>query len=213
MLVIDQRARKGFSMEGSVGRLHVIAGCMSSGKTGELIRLLSRHAVTGDSIVIYKHAVDSRDGDKARSRLGTEMEARVVVRAEEIDSDGCRVVAIEEGQFFGDELADVVRRLLADGRLVYVTGLNQDFRGEPFGVMPAVMSLADEMSLLTAICQGCHGVATRTQRVIDGEPAPWDSPLILVGGADYYEARCPDCHDVPGRPEAFVAGTRRGESA
>ena len=187
-------------MAGSVGRLHVIAGCMSSGKTGELIRLLSRHAVTGDSIVIYKHAVDSRDGCMARSRLGTEMEARVVSGPEEIAADGCRVVAIEEGQFFGDGLTPVVRRLIAEGAHVYVTGLNQDFRGEPFGVMPVLMSLADELSLLTAICQKCHGVGTRTQRIIDGKPAPWDSPLILVGGGDFYEARCPDCHEVPGRP-------------
>ena len=185
---------------GRVGRLHVIAGCMSSGKTGELIRLLSRHAVTGDSIVIYKHAVDSRDGCMARSRLGTEMEARVVSSPDEIAADGCRVVAIEEGQFFGDGLTPVVRGLLEDNALVYVTGLNQDFRGEPFGVMPTLMSLADELTLLTAICQRCHGVGTRTQRIIDGAPAPWDSPLILVGGGDFYEARCPDCHEVPGRP-------------
>lgn len=184
-----------------VGRLHVIAGCMSSGKTGELIRLLSRHAVTGDSILIYKHAVDSRDGCKARSRLGTEMEAIVVESPEQIDPDGAKVIAVEEAQFFGEGLVPVVRRMLAEGHLVYVTGLNQDFRGEPFGVMPTLMALADEMSLLTAICQKCHGVATRTQRVIDGKPAPWDSPLILVGGADYYEARCPDCHEVPGKPE------------
>jgi thymidine kinase len=109
-----------------VGRLHVIAGCMSSGKTGELIRLLSRHAVTGDTMVIYKHCVDSRDGSRARSRLGMEMEARVIECAEEIDGDGCRVIAIEEAQFFGDALADVVRRLLREGHLVYVTGLNQD---------------------------------------------------------------------------------------
>ena len=182
------------------GRLNVIAGCMSSGKTGELIRLLSRHAVSGDSIVIYKHSVDSRDGTKARSRLGVEMDARVVARPEDISGDDYRVVAIEEGQFFGDGLVPVVQRLLSEGRLVYVTGLNQDFRGEPFGVMPTLMSLADELSLLNAICQRCHGVGTRTQRIIDGEPAPWDSPLILVGGGDFYEARCPDCHEVPGRP-------------
>jgi len=189
-------------MSGTVGRLHVIAGCMSSGKTGELIRLLSRHAVTGDSIVIYKHVVDSRDGSMARSRLGTEREALVVAKARCIDGETCHVVAIEEGQFFGEELVGVVRRLLRDGHMVYVTGLNQDFRGEPFGVMPTLMALADEVSLLTAICQKCHGVGTRTQRIIDGAPAPWDSPLILVGGADYYEARCPDCHEVPGRPQA-----------
>jgi thymidine kinase len=187
-------------MSDTVGRLHVIAGCMSSGKTGELIRLLSRHEVTGDSMIIFKHSVDSRDGCKARSRLGTEMEAEVVEGPDGIHGNGHKVVAIEEAQFFGEELAPVVRELLSAGHLVYITGLNQDFRGEPFGVMPELMALADEISLLTAICQSCHGVATRTQRIIDDAPAPWDSPLILVGGADYYEARCPDCHEVPGRP-------------
>lgn len=183
-----------------VGRLHVIAGCMSSGKTGELIRLLSRHEISGDSMVIFKHDVDSRDGCKARSRMGNEMEAQVVLGPEEIDATGSNVVAIEEAQFFGDGLVPVVRRLLAEGHLVYATGLNQDFRGEPFGVMPALMALADDISLLTAICQSCHGTATRTQRIIDEKPAPWDSPLILVGGSECYEARCPDCHEVPGRP-------------
>jgi thymidine kinase len=188
-------------MRGGVGRLHVIAGCMSSGKTGELIRLLSRHRIAGDSVIIYKHEVDSRDGCKARSRMGTEMDAVVVSACCEIEGDGADVVAIEEGQFFDDALVSTVRRLLRNGHMVYVTGLAQDFRGEPFGEMPTLLSLADEITLLTAICQKCHGVGTRTQRIIDGQPAPWDSPLILVGGSDCYEARCPDCHEVPGRPE------------
>lgn len=190
-------------MAGGVGRLHVIAGCMSSGKTGELIRLLSRHAISGDSVVIYKHVVDSRDGCKARSRLGMEMDAVVVTGSDEIDGNGADVVAIEEGQFFDEGLVPVVRRLLREGHHVFVTGLAQDFRGEPFGAMPTLLALADDISLLTAICQKCHGVGTRTQRIIDGKPAPWDSPLILVGGSDCYEARCPDCHEVPGRPEAW----------
>ncbi len=177
------------------GRLHVVAGCMSSGKTGELIRLLSRHQVIGDSIVIYKHSVDTRDGTKARSRLGTEMEARVISRAAEIDDDS-QVIAIEEAQFFDAPLVPKIRQLLAAGQRVYVTGLNQDFRGEPFGIMPAIMALADELTLLTAICQKCHGIGTRTQRLIGGQPASTTSPTVLVGGADYYEARCPDCHEV-----------------
>lgn len=188
-------------MRGSAGRLHVIAGCMSSGKTGELIRLLSRHRIAGDSVVIYKHAVDSRDGGKARSRMGLEMEAVVVEGSAQIEHDGADVIAIEEGQFFDEGLVPVVRALLRSGHRVYVTGLAQDFRGEPFGCMPTLLALADEISLLNAICQKCHGVGTRTQRIVDGEPAPWDSPLILVGGSDSYEARCPDCHEVPGRPE------------
>jgi thymidine kinase len=152
-------------------------------------------------VIIYKHAVDSRDGGKARSRMGLEMEAVVVAHSSEIVGDGADVVAIEEGQFFDAGLVPVVRALLREGHRVYVTGLAQDFRGEPFGEMPTLLALADEISLLNAICQKCHGVGTRTQRIVDGEPAPWDSPLILVGGSDSYEARCPDCHDVPGRPE------------
>jgi len=187
-------------MRAATGRLHVIAGCMSSGKTGELIRLLSRHRIAGDTVVIYKHAVDSRDGGKARSRMGLEMEAVVVADSEGIVSGGADVVAIEEGQFFDEGLVSVVRGLLREGHRVYVTGLAQDFRGEPFGCMPTMLALADEISLLNAICQRCHGVGTRTQRIVDGEPAPWNSPLILVGGSDSYEARCPDCHEVPGRP-------------
>ncbi len=187
-------------MSGKPGRLHVIVGCMSSGKTGELIRLLSRHRVIGDEIVIFKHAVDTRDGDKARSRLGTEMSAHVVSSPTEVTIEGRCVVAVEEAQFFGEEIVPRIQEILRDGCEVYVTGLNQDFRGEPFGVMPTLMSLADELSLLTAICQKCHGVATRTQRIIDGKPAPWDSPTVLVGGSDYYEARCPSCHEVTGRP-------------
>lgn len=173
---------------------------MSSGKTGELIRLLSRHRIAGDSVVLFKHSVDSRDGCKVRSRLGTEMDAVIVSAADDIGDVDTDVVAIEEGQFFDAAIVTVVRRLLWEGRRVYVTGLAQDFRGEPFGEMPTLLALADEITLLTAICQKCHGVGTRTQRIIDGEPAPWDSPLILVGGSDCYEARCPDCHDVPGRP-------------
>lgn len=169
---------------------------MSSGKTGELIRLLSRHRVIGDTAVVYKHSVDTRDGSKARSRLGTEVDALVISSAEQIDAAEYRVVAVEEAQFFDEGLVDKVRELLHEGRTVYVTGLNQDFRGEPFGIMPTLMALADEVSLLTAICQTCHGVATRTQRLVDGRPAPWDSPTVFVGGADYYEARCPDCHEV-----------------
>lgn len=188
-------------MRGGVGRLHVIAGCMSSGKTGELLRLLSRHRIAGDTVVIYKHEVDSRDGCKARSRMGTEMDAVVVSSCDEISGNDTDVVAIEEGQFFDESLIARVRDLLRRGHLVYVTGLAQDFRGEPFGCMPTLLALSDEISLLTAICQKCHGVGTRTQRIIDGAPAPWDSPLILVGGSDCYEARCPDCHEVPGRPE------------
>jgi thymidine kinase len=109
------------------------------------------------------------------------------------------IVAIEEGQFWDDGLAAVVEQLADAGKQVLVTGLDQDFRGEPFGPMPALMALADQVTKLTAICMVCGEPATRTQRLIDGQPAPADSPLIMVGGMgdEKYEARCRLHHEVP----------------
>ena len=111
-------------------------------------------------------------------------------------------MAIEEGQFFDEALPDVVSRLADAGKQVLVTGLDTDFRGVPFGAMPRLMALADQVTKLTAICMVCGEPATRTQRLIDGEPAPADSPLIVIGGMgdEKYEARCRQHHEVPPGP-------------
>jgi thymidine kinase len=109
------------------------------------------------------------------------------------------IVAIEEGQFWDADLPSVVEQLAEEGKQVLVTGLDQDFRGDPFGPMPVLMALADQVTKLTAICMVCGEPATRTQRLIDGQPAPVDSPLIMVGGMgdERYEARCRLHHEVP----------------
>ncbi len=109
------------------------------------------------------------------------------------------IVAIEEGQFFDAGLPDVAERLAESGKQVLITGLDRDFRGIPFGSMPRLMALADQVTKLTAICVVCGEPATRTQRLIDGEPAPADSPLIVIGGMgdETYEARCRLHHEVP----------------
>ena len=186
----------------TAGWVHVICGCMFCGKTDEMLRLLRRFSIAGRRVVLVKPRLDTRTTEeRVLSRSGAEHGAQSVGSSGEIaaiagDAD---IVAIEEGQFFDEGLPDVVERLADAGKQVLVTGLDRDFRGIPFGTMPRLMALADQVTKLTAICVVCGEPATRTQRLIDGVPAPADSPLIVIGGMgdETYEARCRLHHEVP----------------
>ena len=188
------------------GWVHVIAGCMFCGKTDEMLRLLRRFSIAGREVVLVKPRLDTRtDEVTVVSRSGAEHRAVTVDQSAEIESavGPADIVAIEEGQFFDEALPEVVEALAASGKQVIVTGLDRDFRGIPFGTMPRLLALADQVTKLTAICMVCGEPATRTQRLIDGEPAPADSPLIVIGGLgdETYEARCRLHHVVPGLGE------------
>jgi thymidine kinase len=184
------------------GWVHVICGCMFCGKTDEMLRLLRRFSIAGRRVILVKPRLDTRtDAVTVVSRSGAQHQAVTVGKADEIEGmvRDADIVAIEEGQFFDDELPEVVERLADTGKQVLVTGLDRDFRGIPFGPMPRLMALADQVTKLTAICVVCGEPATRTQRLIDGAPAPADSPLIVIGGIgdETYEARCRLHHEVP----------------
>lgn len=188
------------------GWLHVIAGCMFCGKTDEMLRLLRRFSIAGRRVVLVKPRLDTRtEAVRVISRSGAEHPSITVDDSGQIEAivGDADVVAIEEGQFFDERLPEVVERLAALGKQVVVTGLDRDFRGIPFGTMPRLLALADQVTKLTAICVVCGEPATRTQRLIDGEPAPADSPLIVIGGMgdETYEARCRLHHVVPGFDE------------
>ena len=188
------------------GWVHVIAGCMFCGKTDEMLRLLRRFSIAGREVVLVKPRLDTRtDEVTVVSRSGAEHRAVTVDHSAEIEAavGAADIVAIEEGQFFDDALPEVVEALATSGKQVIVTGLDRDFRGIPFGTMPRLLALADQVTKLTAICMVCGEPATRTQRLIDGEPAPADSPLIVIGGLgdETYEARCRLHHVVPGLGE------------
>ena len=188
------------------GWVHVIAGCMFCGKTDEMLRLLRRFSIAGREVVLVKPRLDTRtDEVTVVSRSGAEHRAVTVDHSAEIEPaiGAADIVAIEEGQFFDEALPEVVEALAASGKQVIVTGLDRDFRGIPFGTMPRLLALADQVTKLTAICMVCGEPATRTQRLIDGEPAPADSPLIVIGGLgdETYEARCRLHHVVPGLGE------------
>ncbi|MEM1598298.1 MAG: thymidine kinase [Pyrobaculum sp.] len=182
--------------------LVVIAGPMFAGKTTELIRRVERQVIAGRRAIVFKPSIDVRYSKaKVAAHNGLKFDAYVVppddVGVGYVEKLGVEydVVAVDEAQFFPPSLADVLNRL-ADGRIVIAAGLNLDFRGEPFETMARLMAYADKVVSLTAVCKVCGRPATRTQRLIDGRPAPRDSPRILVGGAETYEARCRRHHAV-----------------
>ncbi|MDQ6774026.1 MAG: thymidine kinase [Candidatus Dormibacteraeota bacterium] len=175
---------------------------MFSNKSGELIRLVTVHRIAGRRVTLFKHSLDDRyDGPAAISTHGgVSLEAESVATSEEISrlSAEAEVVAIDEAQFFDEGLPQVVRDLVEQGATMFAAGLDRDFRGDPFGPMPALLALADDVMKLRAVCMRCRSLeGTMTQRLVDGRPAPPDSPQVLVGAAESYEARCRACHEVP----------------
>lgn len=198
----------------SQARLTVICGPMFSGKTEELIRRVVRAQIAGYEVAVFKPVIDDRYAkDKITAHNGTALEATVVrdsagilANLLNLGGDLPSVIAIDEAQFFDDEITEVVLLVIDLGVSVVVAGLNLDFRGEPFGQMPYLLSQADELVQVTAICtyrhEGgsiCGEDATRTQRIIDGKPAHYDEPIVLVGASEAYEARCREHHIVPGK--------------
>jgi thymidine kinase len=204
--------------------LHVIAGCMSSGKTDELLRLLRRAEVARRRILLVRPEIDSRTpGEFAESRSKARFPSVLVSRTEprgilalarERDAD---MVGIEEAQFFDEQLVDVALALRDSGRHVIASGLNLDFAGRPFGPMPLLLAHADAVTMLTAICVVCGDPATRTQRLVGGRPAAIDDPLVVIGGYDSgavetYEARCLRHHEI-GPPRHSDHATTAAEAA
>ncbi|TET86011.1 MAG: thymidine kinase [Anaerolineales bacterium] len=183
------------------GRVEVIAGSMFSGKTDELIRRLRRAEIARQKIQVYKPRLDTRYGQqKLTSHDGAVFKATPVGNAEELldlVEEGTTVVAIDEAQFFDDGINSVVKILADQGIRVIVAGLDTDFRGEPFGPLPVLMAQAEQVDKLHAICMVCGDAASRTQRLIDGRPAHYNDPVVIVGASELYEARCRDHHQVP----------------
>jgi thymidine kinase len=185
------------------GSIEVITGSMFSGKTDELIRRLRRARIARQNVQVFKPAIDNRYGvEKVTSHAGSEFEATPVRCAADIGrliEPTTTVVAIDEAQFFDDDICTFSRDLASRGTRVIVAGLDQDFRGEPFGPMPQLMALAETVDKLHAICAVCGEEASRTQRLINNEPAFYDEPVVVVGASELYEARCREHHLVPVR--------------
>jgi thymidine kinase len=176
------------------GLVEVICGSMFSGKTDELIRRLVRATIAKQKVQVFKPAIDVRYAvEKVTSHAGADYGAIPIEKAAEIrtklESD-TTVVGIDEAQFMDAEVVTIASELADKGIRVLVAGLDQDFRGEPFGPMPALMSLAERVDKIHAICMVCGDEASRTQRLVNGKPARYDDPVVIVGASEMYEARC-----------------------
>lgn len=187
------------------GWIEVVCGSMFSGKTEELIRRVKRAVIAKQKVQVFKPSVDTRYvHEKVTSHSGVHFQATPVANAAEIlqrVEPDTEVVAIDEAQFFDWSVSEVANELADRGLRVIVAGLDMDFRGEPFGPMPVLLAQAELIDKLQAICQTCGAPASRTQRLIDGKPAAYDDPVILVGADEVYEARCRVCHEII-RPKA-----------
>lgn len=181
------------------GWLEVVCGPMFSGKSEELIRRLRRAEIAGQRALIVKPRIDDRyDIGHVVSHAGAKMRAVAVSRPEDIlgIADGYDAVGIDEVQFFAPEIVGAIERLIERGARVVAAGLDQDFRGLPFGTMPELLCRAELVDKLQAVCHRCGGPATMTQRLVDGRPAAADGETIVVGALEQYEARCRACHEL-----------------
>ena len=180
----------------------LITGPMSCGKTEELLRRIRRGVIARKKIKVFSPVIDTREhGDYIKSRNGLTADALKIEHSIQILSKvkpEDEIIAIDELQFFDSNIVKVISILMNDGKRVIGTGLELDFKSEPFGSMPELMCIATHVDKLHAICMkcGCEH-ATRTQRLIDGEPADKSSPLIMIGGDETYEARCIKCYELP----------------
>lgn len=189
------------------GWIEVICGCMFAGKTEELIRRINVLSYARKNILVFKPKIDDRySTTEIASHAGSKVPCIVISEAKEIlnhvnyDTD---VVAIDEVQFFDGDVVDICEYLADSGLRVMVAGLDKDFRGEPFGVLPDLLTRAEFVTKLTAVCAKCGAPATRTQRIINGKPASFNDPIVLVGAKEAYEPRCRHCHEIVEKPIKF----------
>lgn len=196
-------------------RLKGIAGSMFAGKTEELLRIIVRAEYAGKNVQVFKPAIDDRWGahTSIRSHSGGEHQAIAISTPIEIIEHlepNTDIVAIDEIQFLSEDIIDVVQFLIEADIQVVFAGLSLDFRGEPFGSMPTLLALCDDIERPTAICTYtpnghiCGQEATRTQRLINGQPANYSDPIVLIGAEQEYQPRCPNHHIVPGKPKPKI---------
>ena len=186
------------------GFIEVICGCMFAGKTEELIRRIKTLQYGRKKIKVFKPRIDNRYAiDEIASHSGYKVscicidDANDILKYLEEDDD---VICVDEVQFLSKDIVAISDALANKGIRVILAGLDRDFRGEPFGAMPDLLIHAEFVTKLSAVCNKCGNPATRTQRMINGEPANYNDPIILVGATESYEPRCRHCHELIGAP-------------
>ena len=189
------------------GWLEVIAGPMFAGKTEELLRRIRRMQYARKNVVVFKPKIDTRYDET--SVISHDKQKTASIPVDDVNEifnhvdKSTDVIAIDEVQFLDESVVDIIDHLVTKGKIVLVSGLDMDFRGEPFTFMPVLMSKAEYVMKLSAVCLQCGAPATRTQRIIDGKPAKYYDPVVMIGASESYEARCRHCHKVYRKPQPF----------
>lgn len=182
------------------GWIEVICGPMFAGKSEELIRRVKRLEYARKKTLVFKPKIDNRySEDEIVSHSHLKTKSINIEHSSEIEkylSDDIEAIIIDEVQFLDKNIVQVVDSLASKGIRVICAGLDRDFRGEPFKNIPELLAIAEDVTKLTAICVKCGAPATRTQRIVNGKPAKYDDPIIIVGAAEAYEPRCRYCHEV-----------------
>lgn len=182
------------------GYIEMVVGPMYSGKSEELIRRLKRAKIAKQEVIVFKPSIDNRySQEDVVSHSGVAIQAVAIDDLSKINdyiTPDTQVVGFDEVQFFEQGIIDIVIKLADKGIRVICAGLDMDFKAVPFGVIPELLARAEFIDKLQAVCVKCGDPATRTQRIIDGKPARYDDPVILVGATESYEARCRKCHQI-----------------
>ncbi len=192
-------------MDSTKGNIEIIVGPMFSGKSEELIRRVNRLNYAKINYLVFKPMIDTRENNSIKSRNGRKLKAINVSSLDKINKliieFKPQVAIFDEIQFFDNKISDLLNELANRGVKVIAAGLDRDFRGVPFGPMPALLAHADKIDKLYAVCLSCGKNAIFTQRLVDGAPAHFEEPIIQIGSSESYEARCREHHEIPGKPK------------
>ena len=183
------------------GWIECICGSMFSGKSEELLRRIKRGVIAKQKVLLFKPSIDNRyEENMVSTHNGNSYESVNIDKAEQIYDyiidKKYDIIGIDEVQFFDDKIVEVINKLADDGIRVIVAGLDMDFKAEPFHPMPEIMAVSEMVTKLHAVCNKCGKEASRSQRLIDGEPARYDDPIVVIGASESYEARCRHCHEI-----------------
>ena len=183
------------------GWIECICGSMFSGKSEELLRRIKRGVIAKQKVLLFKPSIDNRyEENMVSTHNGNSYESVNIDKAEQIYDyiidKKYDIIGLDEVQFFDEKIVEVINKLADDGIRVIVAGLDMDFKAEPFHPMPEIMAVSEMVTKLHAVCNKCGKEASRSQRLIDGEPARYDDPIVVIGASESYEARCRHCHEI-----------------
>lgn len=184
-----------------VGWIECICGSMFSGKSEELLRRIRRGVIAKQKVLLFKPTIDNRYAEgKVSTHNGNTHDSVVISDSKEIynylKNEKYDIIGIDEIQFFDENIVPIINDLAGQGYRVIVAGLDMDFRGEPFYPMPEIMAISEIVTKLHAVCSKCGSEASRSQRLINGKPAKYDDPIVVIGASESYEARCRHCYEI-----------------